>query len=63
MRHDYEPREPLPLKEPHEITGWTFCRCIAYPFAVFGVVVVLFLASLESEAPFFSGILQWIVEP
>ena len=63
MRHDYDPREPLPLREPHEITGWTFCRCVAYPFAVFGVLVMLFVVFMGHESPFFFGIWRWIVEP
>ena len=60
MRHDYEPR---PLAEPHESACWTFCRCIAYPFAALGVVVVLNLVTAGFETPLFDGFIQWITFP
>ena len=63
MRHDYESREPRPLAEPHESSCRAFCRCIAYPFAVLGVVVVLFIVSVESESPLFEGFILWMIDP
>ena len=60
MRNDYEPR---PLAEPHESACWTFCRCIAYPFAALGVVVVLFIVSVASESPLFEEFILWMIDP
>ena len=54
-------RDPLPLSDPPGNPWLTVCRVVAYPFAVFGVVVVL--AMVFGESSVFYRIGEWIIDP